>query len=206
MGLYEKHVFPLLNEAAMSDPQLRALRKEVLAGAHGRVLEVGIGTGLNLPFYPSSGVHSLVGIDPNFGMHKRAQARAAAAPFPVEVRGLAGESLPFETASFDTLVSTFVLCSIQSIERALAEMRRVLKPTGRFLLLEHGVSDEPKIRQWQRRLNPIQKVVACGCVLDRDVPLMLTEQGFRFDAMRSFLAPGIPRTHGFFYLGDARPV
>lgn len=205
MGLYEKHIFPLINETVMSDPQLRALRKEALSSAHGRVLEVGIGTGLNLPLYPSS-VQSLVGIDPNFGMHKRAQARANAAPFPVEVRGLAGEALPFETASFDTLVSTFVLCSIHGIERALGEMRRVLKPTGRFLLLEHGLSDDPKIQQWQHRLNPIQRVVGCGCVLDRDVPTMVTDQGFHFAALRSFLAPGIPRTHGFFYLGDARPT
>ncbi len=204
MGFYENRVFPLINDKLMSDSQLQALRTETLTPAGGRVLEVGLGTGLNIPLYPP-GVHSLIGIDPNVGMHRRAQARASKAPFLVEVRELAGETLPFETASFDTVVSTFVLCSIKDVARALGELRRVLKPSGRFLLLEHGLSDDPKVRRWQRRLNPIQHIVGCGCTLDRDMRALVSSHGFRFETLRTFPAPGIPKTHGFLYLGEARP-
>lgn len=203
MGFYERRIFPFINDKVMADPQIEKLRKEALASAVGRVLEVGIGTGLNIPLYPAT-VQTLIGIDPNVDMHARAHPRAEHAPFPVEVHGLSGETLPFDDESFDTVVSTFVLCSIDGVEQALQQIRRVLKPGGRFLLLEHGLSDDPKTQVWQRRLNPIQRVVACGCRLDRDVRALVTDAGFHFETLRTFPMENMPKTHSFVYLGCAR--
>jgi len=202
MGFYEERIFPWMNDMMMADPKLVAFKRTLLAAAKGRVIEIGIGSGLNLELYPSA-VEAVVGIDPNAGMNRRAAKRIGQVSFPVTLEGLSGESLPFPDASFDTAVSTMVVCSIPDAARALREVRRVLKPEGRFLFLEHGKHDDPKIATWQRRLNPIQRVLACGCELDRDVPELLRSAGLKVGAMKTFQAQGVPRTHGYIFMGDA---
>lgn len=203
MGLYEDTVFPWAAEFVMADPRVEALRRELLVHARGRVLEIGMGSGLNLACYPPA-VERVVGIDPNPGMNRRASARARHASFPVEVRALAGESLPIDDGSFDTVVCTFVLCTIDDVAAALGEMRRALAPGGRLLVLEHGLHHEPSVQRWQRRLNPIQQAVACGCRLDRDIDGLVERAGFTFDWLDRRQVAGVPGTHGALYIGHAR--
>lgn len=203
MGFYERVVFPTVADVVMSAPALTGLRKKVLAEARGHVLEVGLGSGLNLPCYPSA-VTRVTGVDPNEGMNRLALRRAARAPFPVEVRALAGERLPFDDTSVDTVVGTFVLCTIPGVEQALSEMRRVLRPEGRLLVLEHGLHPRPGVQAWQRRLTPMQQVVACGCRLDRDVRALVEGAGFRWEWIEHREAPGPAAPYGFLTLGAAR--
>jgi SAM-dependent methyltransferase len=178
------------------------LRREALAGVSGEILEIGFGTGLNLPHYPSS-VRRIRAIDPNPGMSKLAQRRAAASDVAVEMSVVGGESLPFSDATFDCVVSTWTLCSIADAPRALGEVHRVLKPGGRFIFLEHGRSADPAVQRWQRRLNPIQRVLADGCRLDLDVPALVRGQPFERVDVESFVMDRMPRTHSTMYRGVA---
>lgn len=205
MGFYADRVFPWLMDRLMSGPPFQALRTEVLAPARGRVLEIGIGTGLNLAHYPPDVTH-VVAVEPNPGMAGRAEDRAAHVHRSLTLYPLHGESLPFADGSFDTVVSTFTLCSIADVDRAVREIHRVLAPDGRFLVLEHGLADDPGVQAWQHRLTPIQRVVACGCELDRDIRGILTRNGFRFERVRSQYQPGEPRAFAYFTLGEAHPV
>lgn len=202
MGVYARIIFPRLCDWVMSDPRMAALRKETLAEVGGEVLEVGFGTGLNLPHYPS-GVRRIATVDPNPGMNERARRRVAESGMVVDQRVLGGEKLPFEDGSFDCVVSTWTLCSIPEIGRALAEVYRVLRPGGRFVFLEHGLSDDPTVRRWQRRLNPLQRLVGDGCRLDLDVPALVGSQPFADINVERFLMEKVPRTHGTMYRGVA---
>jgi ubiquinone/menaquinone biosynthesis C-methylase UbiE len=139
-------------------------------------------------------------------MDPRARSRAADAGRTVTLHALHGESLPFDDGSFDTVVSTFTLCSIADPERALGEVRRVLVPDGRLLFLEHGLADDPRVQTWQHRLTPFQRVLGCGCELDRDIRGLLDRTGFSFVRVRSLYQPGEPRVFGYFTLGEAVPV
>jgi ubiquinone/menaquinone biosynthesis C-methylase UbiE len=204
VGFYADRVFPWLMDRVLAKPSVMALRTELLSGARGRVLEIGIGTGLNLPCYPPE-VQRVVAVEPNPGMADRARKRAEAVGRTLEVHPLHGEALPFPDASFDTVVSTFTLCSIADVDGALREIRRVLVPDGRFLLLEHGLADDASVRAWQHRLTPIQRVLGCGCELDRDITAIVTRSGLQFARVRSLYQPGDPRAFGYFTLGEARP-
>ena len=177
MGFYADHVFPLLLDWTMR--AVDDLREPALAGARGDVLEVGFGTGLNLPHYPGA-VRRLVALDPLRALERRVAKRVAAARFPVERVALpADQRLPFQDASFDCIVSTFTLCSIPDAKAALAEMRRVLRPGGVYLFLEHGRSDDPRVARWQERFEPIQRRIACGCHLSRPIDRLVREAGFQ---------------------------
>jgi len=202
MGLYRHHVFPWVLELVMNQRVFRKLRREVLAPAAGRVLEVGFGTGINLPYYPP-GITRVVGVDSNPGVSRLAARRAAGSHVEVEHHALSAESLPFGDGEFDTVVSTFTLCSIPDLQRALAEVRRVLRPGGEFLYLEHGLSPDPRIARWQRRINPAWKVVGDGCHLDRDPTAELRRAGFGIDAVRNFYLPHGTKWAGYMYLGAA---
>jgi ubiquinone/menaquinone biosynthesis C-methylase UbiE len=205
VGFYANTVFPWLMDRLMSSPSFQALRTEALAPARGRVLELGIGTGLNLQHYPAEVTH-LVAVEPNPGMGRRAHDRAEHAHRTVELHALHGESLPFADGSFDTVVSTFTLCTIADVDRAVREVHRVLTPEGRFLILEHGLADEPGVQAWQHRLTPIQRVFGCGCELDRDIRGILVRNGFRFAQVRSLYHDGEPRPWAYFTLGEAHPL
>ena len=201
-GFYERRVFPWLNDRLNADPELEKMRADALSGARGRVVEIGFGSGLNLRHYPGA-VRSLVAVEPNDGMHARARPRIEASDFPVEViRGIA-EHLPLADAGFDTAVSTLTLCTVADPARVLAELHRVLRPDGRLLLMEHGLSDDDGVARWQKRFNGLQRIVACGCNLDRPIGQLVQAHGFRFESVRRFYAPKLPRTHGWVTVGAA---
>lgn len=202
-GLYARHLFPRLMEWAIGSEQQLELRREALATARGRVLEVGFGTGLNLSCYPEA-VESLTAGDPGRVLERRVLERIAAAPFPVRRVRLEGARLPFPDAGFDTAVSTWTLCTIPDVEGALHEIRRVLTAEGRLLFMEHGRSDEPRVARWQQRLNPVERVVACGCNLDRRIDRLIADAGFRILRLERFLMPKAPRVLGEVYRGAAQ--
>ena len=200
MGFYARVISPRLCDWLMSDPRMAALRSESLAQASGEILEIGFGTGLNLPHYPGS-VRRITTVDPNPGMGSRARLRIARSGILVDHRVLSGEELPFAEGSFDCAVSTWTLCSIPDPDRAVREVYRVLKPGGRFFFLEHGLSDQPRVRAWQRRLNPIQRRLGDGCRLDLDVEAVVRGQPFAEVRVERFVMDRTPRTHGTMYRG-----
>ena len=203
MGFYEKQIFPRVMNVMMASEPMRAIRREVLSGIRGRVLEVGFGTGLNLEHYPSS-VTELIGIDTNPGMEPIARRSIARASVNAEVRYTDGGRLPFDDHTFDAVVTTWTLCSVSDVSGTLRDIRRVLKPDGSFHFVEHGLSPDPSVQRWQRRLNPIQRVVACGCNLDRDIH-GLVSGFFHVDALKEFYFPHAPRPAGYFYQGVGSP-
>ena len=183
MSFYENHLLPLLIDCACGMKAVRRERARLIPQARGRVLEVGIGTGLNLPHYDAERIESLQGIDPACAMHAKAKQRMQAAGLTVELIPLSAEKIPAADACYDTVVCTFTLCSIPDAGSALTEMRRVLAPGGRLLFCEHGRAPEPEVQRWQDRLTPIWKQCAGGCHLNRDVPALLTAGGFTIGEM-----------------------
>ncbi|MDP3092492.1 MAG: class I SAM-dependent methyltransferase [Nitrospira sp.] len=204
MGLYAKHIFPRLMDRVMRGKEFQRLRKDLLKSAEGEVLEIGLGTGLNLAYYPPR-VLRLHAVDPAPLLPDRVAKRRAAVHFPVEITHLSAERLPYDNHSFDCAVSTWTLCTIPDPVRALQEVRRVLKPTGRFLFLEHGRSDETTIATWQDRLNPIQNVIGCGCNLNRRIDRLISEAGLHIVQLDRFVMEGVPRIGGELYRGVATP-
>ncbi|MCH6562212.1 MAG: class I SAM-dependent methyltransferase [Myxococcales bacterium] len=203
MGIYRKHIFPRVMDWAMH--QLDELRPGTLARAHGEVLEIGFGTGLNLPHYPSS-VRKLVALDPLDALPARVEGRIARAPFPVERFTLSAEGgLPFEDGRFDCVTMTWTLCSIAQPLPALQEMRRVLRPDGQLLFIEHGLSEDPGVARWQRRLSPLHRRVTCGCNLDRPIDDLLRKAGFVLPEIKRFVLEQGPRIFTATYQGLARP-
>jgi len=202
MGFYSRHVFPWLCDRVMRGPRFARLRRELLAATEGEVLEIGFGTGLNLEHYPR-GVRRLAAVDPGPGMARTARRRTEGAVIEVDLRERAAESLPFENGRFDWVVSTWTLCSVGDAAAVVAEVHRVLRAGGRFVFLEHGLSDDPRVGRWQRRLNPIQRCVGDGCRLDLDVPALMRASPFGAAAIDRFLMEWVPRTHGTMYRGVA---
>ena len=202
-SFYERRIFPWLNDKLGADPQLLRLRSEAVERARGPVIEIGFGTGANLPYYPSA-VTSVVGIEPNAGMLDRAGARLRAFGRPVEIVIARAEQLPFHDRSFETAVSTLTLCSVSNARAALAELRRVLRDDGQLIVLEHGRSSDAGVARWQDRLNPLQKLIACGCNLNRSVHDLVAGAGFNADGLRQLYLSGAPRTHGCMSTGTVR--
>lgn len=190
-------------EWAIGNEEQLGYRQEALAEARGRILELGFGTGLNLACYPE-GIDLLVATDPIRVLEARVRRRIAATPFPVLRTRLDAARLPFPEAAFDTVASTWTLCTIAEPLMALAEAHRVLAPPGLFLFMEHGRSDAPRVARWQERLDPIQKVVACGCQLSRPIDALVREAGFEILVLERFQMPGTPRVLGEIYRGVAQ--
>ena len=199
---YERHLLPYLTDFACGLKPVRRQRQKVVPQARGAVLEIGIGTGLNLPHYDRARVTRLVGLDPGTEMHRLARKRAAKAGLDVEIVGLSAETIPFDAASFDTVVVTYSLCTIPDPHAALREMRRVLKPGGRLIFCEHGLAPDAAVQRWQQRLTPTWSRIAGGCRLDRDIPALLREAGFASDDLEAMYLPG-PRPVGYNYWGTA---
>lgn len=203
MGIYSDHIFPRLMDGGLGGPQHREYRRRALARAKGRVLEIGFGTGLNLSCYPPA-VDLLVALDPSRMLERRVRGRIARAPFPVRRLTLdAAGPLTFPDGSFDTVVSTWTLCSIERLEDALEELGRLLGPGGAFLFLEHGRSDREWTAAFQDLLNPVQRVVACGCNLNRRIDDAIRHAGFQISELERFRVPGVPRAFGEVYMGSA---
>lgn len=202
MGFYGDHIFPRLMEWVMAGEEFRRLRRVLLASTQGEVLELGIGTGLNLLHYPET-VRNLYAVDPAVLLPNTVLARRARLPFPVDIQRGTAEALPYPDRRFDCIVSTWTLCTIPDPMRALHEVGRVLKPEGKFLFLEHGRSDDRKIAAWQDRLNPIQNVIGCGCNLNRQIDRLITQSGFTIAHLDRFSMEGVPRLAGEMYQGTA---
>ena len=193
-------------EWVLSHEVYRDQRREILRHAEGRTLEIGFGFGATIPEYPADRIAMLAALEPNPGMIRRAAPKIAAAAFPVRaVRGIA-ERLPFTNGAFDTVVTNWTLCSLTSTARALAEIRRVLAPGGRFLFLEHGLTDEKGLAWRQRFLTPVQKILASGCRLDLDIGAVVRSGGFRIETIDRYES-GLPlRVLRQMYRGIARPA
>jgi ubiquinone/menaquinone biosynthesis C-methylase UbiE len=198
---YDRHVLPYLINLACGTRPIGKQRAKIVPLAWGRVLEVGLGTGLNMPFYDKARVRSIVGVDPALRMHRLALRRIRASGLAVELLGLSAEALDAADASFDTVVSTYTLCTIPDPVSALREMRRVLVPGGKLLFSEHGRAPDPEVLRWQRRLQPYWGRFSGGCQLDRDIPALLSQAGFEPD-VRSRYLPG-PRFVSYHYWGEA---
>ncbi len=202
MGLYATQIFPRLMDWVMARPAFSQLRKALLQLASGEVLEIGFGTGLNLRHYPTT-ITRLSIVDPATLLPARVARRMAAAPYPIQTTHVTAENLPFPDQQFETVVSTWTLCTIPDPVLALHEVGRVLKPGGRFLFLEHGRSDDRTIAAWQDRLNPIQNVVGCGCHLNRQIDRLITQSGLTIAHLDRFSMQGVPRLVGEMYRGTA---
>ena len=202
INIYSRLIFPNLIDRVMSGESFANYRRVVLAEAIGSVLEIGFGTGLNLAYYPVDRVAKITTVDVNAGMNQLAQKRVAASSIEVDYRVLDGESLPMGDDTFDTVVSTWTLCSIKDVDRSISEIYRVLKPNGKFLFIEHGLSHEPDIQTWQHRLTPIQKIIGDGCHLDRSIRTLISRQFTKLD-IQEFYNPDTPKIGGYFYQGMA---
>lgn len=202
MGFYERNILPRIISAGMKNPAMAKHRPRIPPLARGRVLEVGLGSGLNIPYY--SGVERLFGLEPSERLRNEAAPVADQAPFPVELIAAGAESIPLEASSIDTVVSTWTLCSIPELERALAEIRRVLRPDGRLLFLEHGRAPDPGVAKWQDRLAPVFRNLA-GCNPNLQMDELITASGFRFVEIERRYFDG-PRFISWHYTGSATPV
>ena len=203
MGFYHHFLFPRLLDLAMSSRLLHAPRERTLAPARGRILEIGFGTGRNLTHYPPT-VRRIEAIDPDLDLDRLSLPRIAHASIDVDFHHLNAEHLPFEDGRFDTVVSTFTLCSIPDVVHALREVRRVLKPGGQFLFLEHGRAPDSKVVRWQDRLNRTWMPLAGGCHLNRPVRQLVENAGLALDPVQQYYLGKVPRFLGYLTEGVAR--
>ncbi len=201
MGIYRQQVLPRIIDRLLSTGEVMKYRSQTVEGLHGKVVEIGFGSGLNVSLYPPE-VTTVYAVDPATVGQKLAADRVAASPVDVEYIGLDGQSLPLDDESCDAALSTYTLCTIPDAALALTEVFRVLKPGAKFHLLEHGLAHEEGVVKWQRRFNPIQKRVGDGCHLDRDHRSMLTDAGFEIESLEEWYAKG-PKPFASFYRGVA---
>jgi SAM-dependent methyltransferase len=202
MGLYHHCVFPCLLDLAMTNRVLVEPRRRTLGRAQGRILEVGFGTGANLPHYPAH-VDSIEAIDPDVDLDRYSRPRIDASRIEVDFHHLDAQRLPFAAGSFDTVVCTLTLCSIPDVAHALQEIRRILKPGGRFLFLEHGLAPDPGVARWQHRLNPLQNRLGGGCNLNRDSSRLVLAAGLELEAVSQYYLARVPRPLGYMTEGVA---
>jgi ubiquinone/menaquinone biosynthesis C-methylase UbiE len=201
MGFYSDNVLPRIVDVSLRGRELDRLRARATAGLDGEILEVGFGSGRNVPHYPST-VTRVRAVDPATVGRKLAAKRVAASPVPVEYVGLDGQALPAEDDTVDHVLTTWTLCTIPDVERALAEIRRVLRPGGAFHFLEHGRSPDPKIARWQDRVNPMQKRLFGGCHLNRPIERLLVDAGFEMTRLDNYYLRG-PKPLGYMFEGVA---
>jgi ubiquinone/menaquinone biosynthesis C-methylase UbiE len=203
MGFYEEWILPALVDLSMRNKRLRPYRERVAGGAEGRVLEVGVGSGLNLPFYARQ-ASEVFGLDPSSRLLERARRNMRRADVPVRLLEGSAERIPLADRSMDTIVMTWTGCSIPEVRTALIEMRRVLKVGGRLLFVEHGRAPEPSVARWQDRIDPFWRRFSGGCHLNRKIDDLLSDAGFRIDRLETGYIPG-PRIMTFLSEGAASP-
>jgi ubiquinone/menaquinone biosynthesis C-methylase UbiE len=203
MSIYQNRILPHLIHLAMRQDSFGPYRRRVVAGAQGRVLEIGVGSGLNLALYPQ-GVSSVVGLDASATLLQRARHVTRTDSLSIELLNGSAEAIPLEARSVDTVVVSWTLCSIPDVGRALHEARRVLTAGGRLLFVEHGRAPDPRVAAWQDRLTPVWKRLAGGCHLNRPVAQLIEESGFRIEQLETGYMPG-PKPMTFMYEGSARP-
>lgn len=206
MGLYDRYILPLLLGTVMGAKPITYQRRKVVPRAEGRVLEIGFGAGHNLPFYDPAKVTHLWALEPSKELRARAAQRVAANTIPIEFLDLPGEEIPLENSSVDNVLITYTMCTIPDVTRALAQMRRVLKPQGRMIFCEHGKAPDADVEKWQHRIEPMWKTISGGCHLARPIPSLITDSGFAIGDMETMYLPGTPRWSGFNYWGSATKV
>lgn len=204
MSFYAEHILPHLIDLACSTRPQRKQREKIVHLAEGDVLEIGFGSGLNLPYYDAAKVRRVFGLEPSAGMRKKAQPMIEKSDIEVELIDLPGEEIPLEAASVDTVLVTYTLCTIPDAVAALEGMRRVLKPGGRLIYCEHGAAPDAAVRKWQDRLNTPWSRMAGGCNMNRDVPELLGAGGFEITTDERMYIPG-PRILNYNFWGTARP-
>lgn len=203
MGIYSKHILPLCLDKACGIGPITKQRAKVVPLAEGVVLEIGIGSGQNLPHYNPAKVSKIIGVDPDEHIWKRSAARRAACPILVERIGLSGEDIPLESNTVDSVVVTYSLCTIPDPVKALLEMKRIVKPGGKILFSEHGKVPDNKVHKWQNRIDPIWKKIAGGCHTGRDIPSLFRQADLSFESLDEMYIPG-PKVLGYNYWGVSR--
>jgi ubiquinone/menaquinone biosynthesis C-methylase UbiE len=202
MGFYDEKILPrLINLACSSKPSMKQ-REKIVPHAEGDVLEIGFGSGLNVPFYDKQKIRKVFGLEPSEGMRKLAEDRISESGLDIELIELPGEEIPLEANSVDTVLITYTLCTIPDVAAALEGMRRVLKPGGKLLFSEHGKAPDKDVERWQNRLNPAWRKIGGGCNMNRDIPAMIQEGGFRITEDERMYIPG-PRIFSYTYWGSA---
>jgi ubiquinone/menaquinone biosynthesis C-methylase UbiE len=203
MGFYHERILPYLIDKSCSLGGIMKLRAQLIPEASGVVLEVGMGSGINLSFYDAEKVRLVYGLEPSEGMRRKASTNLSNAPVPVEWLGLPGEQIPLDDHTVDTVVLTFTLCTIPGAKAALQQMFRVLKPGGVLLFLEHGESPDNDVRKWQHRITPAWKKMAGGCHLNRPISELIRDAGFEICALENLYVPKAPKIAGYIYKGRA---
>lgn len=204
MGFYQRHCVPLVIDFACGLKPVAKQREKIVPKAQGRILEVGIGSGLNLPYYDPAKVERVFGLEPDPHIRKRAMKRLKGIPFDVEFLDLPGEEIPLEDKSVDTVLITYTLCTIPDWRAALGQMRRVLKPGGHMLFCEHSRAPDAGVARWQDRLNPVWRPIAGGCNINRPMTDMIAETGWRIEDLESMYLPNTPKILGFNVWGMAK--
>lgn len=202
MRLYDRHILPrIINFACSSSPNMKQ-REKVVPLAEGEVLEIGMGSGLNLPYYDTGKVRKVWGLEPSEGMRQLARKKLEGSKLEVEMIDLLGEEIPLESNSIDTVVLMYTLCTIPDAPTALRGMQRVLRPGGKLLFCEHGLAPDTGVRRWQNRINPTWRRLSGGCNLNRDIPRLLKASGFRVVVDERMYIPGL-RFLSYNYWGTA---
>jgi ubiquinone/menaquinone biosynthesis C-methylase UbiE len=202
MGFYQDQLLPRMQDKVMGRKAMGEVRARTCAGLSGRVVEVGFGTGLNAPYYPSE-VTKIFAVEPSRVCMRLAESRIAHAQAPVELAGLTGERLDLPSEAFNAVLSTWTLCTIPNLEAALEELRRVLQPGGSLHFVEHGHAPDPNIARWQERIEPVNKKLAGGCHLTRQIDRLIETAGFRIEDMNSYYIKGEPKPFGYTFEGTA---
>ena len=206
MSLYDKYILPRLLNCACSARPMIYQRQKVVPQAEGKVLEVGIGSGLNLPFYDKSKVKKIWGLDPSEELNRMASKVATEENLEVDFIISGAENIPLPDDHVDTVLITYTMCTIPEVEQANQEMKRVLKPGGKMIFCEHGKAPDPNIHKWQNRVNPFWKKIAGGCNLNRDIPDLIEASGFKLETLETMYLPSPPKMAGYNYWGYAKPI
>ncbi|NND83032.1 MAG: methyltransferase domain-containing protein [Gammaproteobacteria bacterium] len=203
MSFYDEKILPHVIHLACETKPVLKQREKVVPQAEGRILEVGMGSGINIAYYNPDKVEKVWGLEPSHGMRDKAAERVAAAPFDLEWLDLPGEEIPLDDNSMDTVVLTYTLCTIPGWLAAVQQMKRVLKPGGKLLFSEHGEAPDENVRKWQNRINPYWGKIAGGCHINRNIPKLLKEGGFDIKQLDTMYVPSTPKIAGFTYWGYA---
>ena len=204
MSFYDNHCLPHILNFVCGLKVIQKQREKVIPNAHGKVLEIGMGSGLNIPYYNADKVDMVWGLEPSKGMRKKAQSNLMQASFEIHWLDFPSEEISLDDNSVDTVVLTYTLCTIADWHKALQQMRRVLKPEGKLIFCEHGEAPDENIRKWEERINPVWKKVAGGCNLGRPIPRFIEDGGFEIENIESEYLPG-PKFAAYNYLGTANP-
>jgi SAM-dependent methyltransferase len=205
MAFYKDHIYPHL-VCKLGDPQpIREVRQRIVPLAQGKVLEIGVGPGVNFAHYDPARVSKVYALEPNPGMMRLAEQQRRRTELDIEFLDLPGERIPLDDSSVDTVVSTFTLCTIPGVVEAIRGMGRVLRPGGKLIFFEHGLSPDPRVRRWQKWSEPIPYWIFEGCHITRDIPSLLTQGGFKIEQMETAYLARFPKSWAYCWWGTATP-